>query len=52
MNDYYKTCAIPKPQNKLKMYFQKKYELKLRSEGVSPERARESFINLIGRSYI
>ena len=123
MNDYYKTCAIPKPQDhkkrkkmngykdkpnrvcfftgqmnaerhevfpgianrqisidygfqidvcpelhrelqdnitpwaqawnrKLKMYFQKKYELKLRSEGVSPERARESFIQLIGRSYI
>lgn len=37
---------------KLKMYFQKKYELELRAEGVSPERARESFISLIGRSYI
>ena len=117
MNDYYKTCAIPKPQDhkkrkkmngykdkpnrvcfftgqmnaerhevfpgianrqisidygfqidvcpelhrelqdnitpwaqewnrKLKMYFQKKYELKLRSEGVSPERARELGLTL------
>ena len=36
----------------LKMYFQKKYELKLRAEGVSPEQAREAWISLIGRNYI
>ena len=40
-------------QNRIwRKFFQIKYERELMREGLSPERAREAWISLIGRSYL
>lgn len=40
-------------QNKIwRKFFQIKYERELMREGLSPERAREAWISLIGRNYL
>jgi hypothetical protein len=40
-------------QNRIwRKFFQTKYEIELMREGLSPERAREAWISLIGRNYL